>query len=301
MFILSKCGVRGSVVDFILKSFCSRSISFLLILSICLSAVSSSIYAGSANLVKRSGSGVSSLTLPVAVTAPTALQPTPSTFVVPISVNDITGEGIIAFQFNILYNPLVINPFGPNFGCSTVGTIAGAAGLGPTCNVVMGDAGRLRISVSGANPMNGIGTVLNLTFQTAPGAFGGDVSPLIFEPATYFFFRGGPMAGPVPVDPTNGQITLLGPSAATASIGGKVTTSTGRGINGAVITVSGGELSVPRMVRTGSFGYFTIEDLLVGQTYVVSINSKRFIFSVPSRAVTLADNVEGIDFVADPQ
>lgn len=109
------------------------------------------------------------------------------------------------------------------------------------------------------------------------------------------------MAGPVPVTPTNGSVTLLGPSAALASISGKVATSTGRGVQNAIVTVSGGGLLTPRIARTGSFGYFTIEDLQAGETYVVSVNSKRFVFAAPSRVVTLADSVDGIDFIADPE
>lgn len=304
MSVLSNCGTSsrnvGLIFDVVAKR-ASRYAGLAMMVAIVCIAVSSSVLANSANSRTQLGSARSNITLPVLVTAPTMTTPTISTFVVPISVNDITGENIIAFQFNILYDPAVINPFGPNFGCSTTGTIAGAAGLGPTCNVVMGDAGRLRISVSGANAMNGIGPVLNLTFKTVTGAMSGDFSPVTFEPGTLFFFRGGPMAGPVPVTATNGQVDLIGPSASLASISGKVATSSGRGVQNAIVTVSGGGLVTPRIARTGGFGYFTIEDLQAGETYVVTVNSKRFVFAAPSRVITLADSVDGIDFIADPE
>jgi len=126
----------------------------------------------------------------VNVTAPTALQFTPATFVVPITVDDVTSAGIFAFQFNIVYDPTVIEPSGANFGCSTAGTIAGTAGLSPTCNVL--PDGTLRVSVSGANPMTGSGTILKVTFATTPTAVVGNVSPLTFQ-SVFFFNSSGPV------------------------------------------------------------------------------------------------------------
>lgn len=293
------CNVVSSFETIVKRS--SRAAGFLVFCGLFLSAVSLSVFAGPANQGIRTASAGSNMDLPVLVTAPVATHPTISTFVVPISVNNITGENIIAFQFNIIYDPLVINPFGPNFGCSTTGTLAGNAGQGPTCNVIMGEEGRLRISVSGASAMTGMGTVLNLTFKTTMGAMAGQFSPFNFEPGTLFFFRGGPMAGPVPVTPTNGQINLIGPSSATASIAGRVTASDGRGVQNAVMTISGGNLSSPRTARTASLGYFSVDGLDVGQTYVVTVNSKRFAFAMPSRVISLTDSVSNADFVADPE
>jgi len=97
-----------------------------------------------------------------------------------------------------------------------------------------------------------------------------------------------------------GSIELLPPSAATASLSGRVTTVDGRGINNAIMSISGGSLAAPRFVRTGSFGYFTFDDLPTGETYVVTINSKRYTFTVPTRVIQVNDNVEGVDFVAEP-
>ena len=109
------------------------------------------------------------------------------------------------------------------------------------------------------------------------------------------------MAGPVPVNVTNGQVTLLPPTSATAAISGRVTTSTGRGVQNAIMTITGGGLTSPRSARTGSFGYFSIDDLLVGETYVVTVNSKRYAFQTPSRIISLTDSVTDADFVADPE
>ncbi len=90
-------------------------------------------------------------------------------------------------------------------------------------------------------------------------------------------------------------------TAAGASISGHVTTSDGRGIRNARITVSGNSLSEPRIATTGSFGYFTFDGLTAGETYVVTVNSQRYTFTAPSRVISLVDNVVDADFTADPQ
>ncbi|MBK7934451.1 MAG: carboxypeptidase regulatory-like domain-containing protein [Acidobacteria bacterium] len=95
-------------------------------------------------------------------------------------------------------------------------------------------------------------------------------------------------------------VFVQSPSAAPASISGRVTTADGRGTGGATVTVSGGGLGQPQIARTSSFGYYSIEGLSAGETYVVSVGSKRFSFAVPSRVVSLTDSVSDIDFVADP-
>ena len=96
-----------------------------------------------------------------------------------------------------------------------------------------------------------------------------------------------------------GAAERLAVVAANASISGRVSAANGTGIRNAVIVVSGGNLSQPIYVRTGTFGYYTIEDLEVGATYVLTINSKRFQFTNPSRVITLNENIEDADFIAE--
>ena len=95
-------------------------------------------------------------------------------------------------------------------------------------------------------------------------------------------------------------IEFLGATAVSASVSGRVTTADGRGIRNATVTVTGDSLSEPRIVTTGSFGYFSFEGLQTGQTYVVTVNSQRFTFSTRSRVISLVDNIVDANFVADP-
>ena len=239
--------------------------------------------------------GSSLATPPVEVTAPVTFQGVPSTFTIPITVDDITGDGIISFQFNIIYNPAVIDPSGPNFGCSTTGTLAGAAGTTAFCNVVSGEEGRLRVAAFGAVSMTGSGPILNLTFTTDPTAAPLNVSPLTFN--SVFFFAS---AGEVANNPHNGQVTLLGPTAANATISGRVTTAGGQGIRNVRVVIYGNTLAQPRSAITSAFGYYSLEDLAAGETYLLTVNSKRYTFTVQNRVIELLDNISDADFVADP-
>jgi Carboxypeptidase regulatory-like domain len=96
-------------------------------------------------------------------------------------------------------------------------------------------------------------------------------------------------------------LEFIGTTAAHASISGRVMTADGNGIRNAHVVVTGNSLTEPLVVTTGSFGWFTFDDLEAGQTYVVTVNSQRYTFSAPSRVVSLTDNISDADFVADPQ
>ena len=90
------------------------------------------------------------------------------------------------------------------------------------------------------------------------------------------------------------------PSAAGASISGRVVTAYGQGIRNVIVTVEGGNLIQPVYCVTGPFGYYRFDDLPAGQTYVVTVSAKRFTFANPTRAVNLDDELLNFDFVSEP-
>lgn len=95
-------------------------------------------------------------------------------------------------------------------------------------------------------------------------------------------------------------LEIIPPTAAGVSISGRVSTAEGAGIRNARIVVSGNSLPENRVVTTGSFGYFSVDGLIAGETYVVTVNSQRYTFQAPSRVYHLVDNITDADFVADP-
>lgn len=95
-------------------------------------------------------------------------------------------------------------------------------------------------------------------------------------------------------------LDLLTPTAAPVDLGGRVLTSNGQGIRGVYVTVQGGDLAEPRFTMTSTFGRYSFSGLTAGQSYVVSIGSKRYIFEQPARVVNLDDNISDLDFIASP-
>ncbi len=91
--------------------------------------------------------------------------------------------------------------------------------------------------------------------------------------------------------------TIPGPTAAPVSLSGRVTTANGRALRNAEVILITSDGTV-RSARTGSFGYFELNDISSGQTVVVSVESKRYSFA--PRTISLQDNATGIDFVANP-
>ncbi|HEY0049277.1 MAG TPA: carboxypeptidase regulatory-like domain-containing protein [Pyrinomonadaceae bacterium] len=89
------------------------------------------------------------------------------------------------------------------------------------------------------------------------------------------------------------------PTAATASVSGRILTSDGRGIRNVSITMTDASGAM-RMAFSGSFGYFTFEDVRVGEVYVLSVRAKQFWFGQSSLAISVREDLSDISFTADP-
>ena len=100
------------------------------------------------------------------------------------------------------------------------------------------------------------------------------------------------------------SLVTLNPSVVTAaavSVSGRVVTADGAGIRNVNVMLSGASLAPPRVALTSSFGYFAFDNVDSGQTYVVSVASKRFGFAEPAVPITVIDNVADIVFTANWQ
>ena len=91
----------------------------------------------------------------------------------------------------------------------------------------------------------------------------------------------------------------LAPTAASVSISGRILAPNGSGLRNAIVTLNGGTLTQPLVSRSSSFGYFSFEGITVGQTYIVTVHSKRYGFAQPSFVVTLMDEISDIVFQAN--
>ena len=85
-----------------------------------------------------------------------------------------------------------------------------------------------------------------------------------------------------------------GPTAAGVTVSGRVVTPDGRGLKNARVTIVDSE-GVARTATTSSFGYYSFEDVEVGQSYVIGVSSRRYRFA--SRLVNVSDPLADVDFV----
>jgi hypothetical protein len=95
---------------------------------------------------------------------------------------------------------------------------------------------------------------------------------------------------------TDYAITILGPTAANVSIGGRVFADN-RAVSHTFVSLinSDGEA---RTTITNSFGYYRFDGVQSGETYVLSVSSKRYSFT--PRVVHVTGEVNDLDFTAEP-
>lgn len=104
--------------------------------------------------------------------------------IIPISIHGAANTGIISYEFNLRYDPSVIQPL-----ASPV-DVSGTASRGLMSVVNSREPGLLRVVMYGALPLDGDGILLNLKF-TAVGA-PGSTSPIVLE--RMMFNEGYPLA-----------------------------------------------------------------------------------------------------------
>ena len=130
----------------------------------------------------------------IRVTAPQLVIWADNEVVVPVIVDGVVKKGIISYEFDLRYDPTVIQP--QKDSVDLLGTVS--RGLIAVANAK--EPGLLRVAVYGPIPIDGNGLLLNLRF-TAVGK-PGSVSPLTWE--QIMFNEGEPT-----VSVANGQVELF--------------------------------------------------------------------------------------------
>lgn len=189
----------------------------------------------------------------------------------------------------------LINPFDPTAACTNVvggsddiGSAAGTATNpgGATCNQTE-TANCLTpcTSPSSAGGLSGIRrSVGNGYFTIVIAGFGNTTV------GNYNLYVNAPAAGC--------NVSLIPTTAANARISGRVTTANGQGIRNAVVTLTGGNLSQPLTLKTGTFGAYSFDELASGQTYIVTVSAKKYSFDNPTRVFNLSQDISDADFVS---
>ncbi|MFT3744562.1 MAG: Calx-beta domain-containing protein [Pyrinomonadaceae bacterium] len=191
-------------------------------------------------------------------------------------------------SFTINWNPAVLTyvsaalgngvPTGTNLGQNTTQTAQG----------------RLGILLDSTNTYaTGTRQILTVTFNVAaaPGSVG--TWPITFS--------GTPTAQSV--SSANGTLlattyesgnVVITTTAAGVRVGGRVTTASGQALRNATVVLTDAAGN-KRTVTTGSFGIYSFDDVEVGQSYVVGVQSKRYRFG--TRIVNVTDSLADVDFV----
>ena len=92
------------------------------------------------------------------------------------------------------------------------------------------------------------------------------------------------------------NVTLV-PTAANVSVSGRVLSARRRGISGLRITLTDPNGTV-RTATSETFGFYEFQDVPTGQTYTLTVSSRRFAFENQTQIVTVTDAVSGVDFFA---
>jgi hypothetical protein len=97
--------------------------------------------------------------------------------------------------------------------------------------------------------------------------------------------------------PDIGADEALAPTAASASVRGRLLTPTGRGLMNAYVDLTNTNTGEVKRVRSTSLGYFNFQDLPTGNFYIISVSSKRYQFNTQS--FTLEENLDGLVLTAN--
>ncbi len=92
-----------------------------------------------------------------------------------------------------------------------------------------------------------------------------------------------------------GSVEVVAPTAAMASVSGRVLSGfdSRRGVANATITMTDAA-GVTRFARTNAFGYFRLEDVATGQTYLFDVSAKRYQFQ--TQVVNVNNELTDLNF-----
>ena len=127
----------------------------------------------------------------IGVTAPKMSAAAGSEVVIPVAIKDLTGKGVVAYQFDLEYDPAVLEP--AEVAAELSRTISD--GMSVTSNAPT--PGLLKVVVYGATPVQGAGALVNLKFNAIGGV--GAKSPLTIK--QFMLNEGG-----LKVNTTDGEV-----------------------------------------------------------------------------------------------
>lgn len=169
----------------------------------------------------------------------------------------------------------------------------GVVVVGDNVNITWVNTGSFNYNVAIDLSTDGGSTFSNIAANVAnAGTYSWTVSSVATSQAQ-IRVREVNFASPAGVSASNFTISLV-PSSANVSVSGRVQDLNGRGIALANIRFSDEHGNVFTAV-TNAFGFYAVEGLLAGETYIAEASHKRYSFA--QRIITANDDLSDIDFV----
>jgi len=218
----------------------------------------------------------------ISVNAPRMSVESGSELVIPVQLGNLNRKDITSYQFEIAYSPKIIRPTANP--CDVLGTVS--KDLTVICNSET--SGLLKVVVFGTTGLDNDGVLLNLRFAAVGTA--GSVSPLTVK--QLMLNEGEPQSRS-----TDGEVTISGVSKDSDSINGRLLTSKGEGVADTEVILTAGSGEV-RSVYTDESGDFSFDKVTVGETYVITVNSKGYVFA--PQTVSAAKGLTEINIIAEP-
>ena len=193
----------------------------------------------------------------------------------PVSLTNTVGTG----SFNVTPHSGVMG------GVSSANSIQRYWSLSPSGGVTQAD---LTLNYLDSDVPSGANEA-NFNFIRRSGTINQSITPSSMNTTTNTFTLNGVNSF------SDWTLGTTAPTAAGVSVSGQVVNSGNIGISNALLTIrsSTGEI---RSAKTNSFGYFTFEDVMVGETYVVTVTAKRYSFS--TSVISLADVIDNLIITA---
>jgi hypothetical protein len=105
--------------------------------------------------------------------------------------------------------------------------------------------------------------------------------------------------GQVEIDNVQFLSPSMVPTAANVSVGGRVFDSGTSGMSKVAVTLTNASGN-SQTVYTNSFGHYKFDEVPVGQTYILTVNHRKYLFPDSPRVVAVEDNLTNVDFQASP-
>jgi hypothetical protein len=136
--------------------------------------------------------------------------------------------------------------------------------------------------------------LVTIRFNATANAPGGQ-TPLTFADAPVIRAVSDVNANTLTSNFLDGAVNILAPTAASVSVGGRVSDANGAGVSGARVSIvdqSGAE----RVALTNQFGYYRFEAIAAGAAYLFNVRHKTYQFT--PQFITVSEETDDVNFTA---